>query len=888
MINIIPHKIIEIVKRYLSRSNDKDRNKLVLCLIYIVLNIIHILFIKDMTLPIILDDEFGYLANAAFLAGFDWSTVVSKIFYYSNGYSLLLVPFFMIAKNPFIIYKSALILNSVLINAVIFVAFRITNKVVPHFNSGFKILLSLVVSLYPSYTIYSCVAWPENLLSLLFWVCVLLFLEIGEKTNKTWIYIVTGVILGYLYMTHTRTIGIVLTGCLVLFISLLLKKIKLKYFLLFLLGLLPVLVIQIILKRFLISYLWLDSITSNTNNYGSVPSIISKIIAQYGFLDLIKAFLGQLYYLGVSTYILFYIGLFWVIKKCLLCTKKFIIGKMRKVECNSTMINEKNVIALFFIALSVISTFMTSVLFSSGGERVDHVLYGRYNESCIGPILLIGILFMIDIAKKSNRSKGYYRVICFFLLLSIVLSLLVEETLKNKILNYITITSLFIYQYFISQLQPLIVVIVVTLLSLILHLILRSKIKYNQVIFLCLVAVCFLLSSFMTVRTFLIPVSHSNQEIIKATDLIRKGDNKSQIFFVDRVGTLSSIMSKDIYQTLLYNRKINFIDENNIEILTNLKDSFIITNSFGYSSYLSESKLLAIDNLRASYLWITPGVTQKKLEEEGVNYLSQNENSIMVPLNILSTQNNINTVSNMSIQHLQSNGSEGFLTHGPYINVEAGQYLVAFDLELIKTDKNDIGYIDIIDSKNQHYRTDIIDEVFDNGKHLVKCHLNLLERSEQLEFRIFTNYGVVLKVNKIMLSVLNSNKYSWLPQESFRTINGSPTEKGTYVSNGNSGFLLYGPYLKLSEGSYKLNIKGKKINTNKGVKIGYVDVVANSGTEEITRRDIVQMELEEGDLMVELDFSLNTPVQDVEFRVWIDEGNILEVEEITVEKMTSK
>ena len=45
-----------------------------------------------------LADEAGYLCNAAYLSGTDWSDVATTIPYYGYGYSIVLIPLFFYAK----------------------------------------------------------------------------------------------------------------------------------------------------------------------------------------------------------------------------------------------------------------------------------------------------------------------------------------------------------------------------------------------------------------------------------------------------------------------------------------------------------------------------------------------------------------------------------------------------------------------------------------------------------------------------------------------------------------------------------------------------------------------------------------------------------------------
>ena len=68
----------------------------------ILIAIFSIYRIRELVLPSILNDEFGYWANAAHIFGYDWSGVVSMSPYYSYGYSLFLFPFFFI-KGPHLV-----------------------------------------------------------------------------------------------------------------------------------------------------------------------------------------------------------------------------------------------------------------------------------------------------------------------------------------------------------------------------------------------------------------------------------------------------------------------------------------------------------------------------------------------------------------------------------------------------------------------------------------------------------------------------------------------------------------------------------------------------------------------------------------------------------------
>ena len=60
-------------------------------------------------------DEFGYWFYAAKAAGYDWSNIVSLGSYYSFGYSLILTPVFLACSNAVTAYRTAVVINFILI-----------------------------------------------------------------------------------------------------------------------------------------------------------------------------------------------------------------------------------------------------------------------------------------------------------------------------------------------------------------------------------------------------------------------------------------------------------------------------------------------------------------------------------------------------------------------------------------------------------------------------------------------------------------------------------------------------------------------------------------------------------------------------------------------------
>ena len=113
-------------------------------------------------------DEFGYWSHAARLAGYDWSDIESLGSYYSCGYSLILLPVFLVFKDGVIAYRAALFVNFVLLA----VCFFILQKMGKTFSAA-------VAAFYPTWLFYAGTTFAEILLVTLYLVICLLLLRLS-------------------------------------------------------------------------------------------------------------------------------------------------------------------------------------------------------------------------------------------------------------------------------------------------------------------------------------------------------------------------------------------------------------------------------------------------------------------------------------------------------------------------------------------------------------------------------------------------------------------------------------------------------------------------------------------------------------------------------------
>lgn len=89
-------------------------------------------------------------------------------------------------------------------------------------------------------------------------------------------------------------------------------------------------------------------------------------------------------------------------------------------------------------------------------------------------------------------------------------------------------------------------------------------------------------------------------------------------------------------------------------------------------------------------------------------------------------------------------------------------------------------------------------------------------------------------------------------------------EGGVIKANGQPGFLVFGPYIPLESGVYRLVAKGSLSGPSKA--LGVIDVVADLGKRILVVKPIVAGQSASGEI-VSLDFEIMQPITDAEFRI---------------------
>lgn len=340
----------------------------------------------------VLNDEFGYWSNAVSIVGYDWKDLIAETPYYAWGYSIWLVPIIALLPNaPILWYKLAIILNVIFLVISYVLCCKTAKKLFSEVDLRIIYIVSLIVIIYPSNIVYAQVAWSETLLYLLMWIAVWLFVELEERFSYKYLLLEI-ITLSYMYCVHARTIGVLGVGVFFLFFILLKNK---KH---------PVLYLCVVaivgggyflnscVKHIQLSELWKNSATSNLNNVAvNSDTVLSYLNLLTSNLRLFFDSLGgKMIYLLIGTGATLFISFGMIFKQLIqLKTEKNVENTFLITKC-------------FCISALIVAYGLDALQMMSWMGRKDIIVYSRYMENVLGPILLFSI-FYACIAVKEVR-----------------------------------------------------------------------------------------------------------------------------------------------------------------------------------------------------------------------------------------------------------------------------------------------------------------------------------------------------------------------------------------------------------------------------------------------------------------------------------------------------
>lgn len=336
----------------------------------------------------IVGDEFGYWLDASVFAGKNWTDVGSLNSYYSYGYSLFLVPIIKLVSSPILAYRLGIAINVIFMIFSYLITIYIGKKIYPSIKMEILVIVSFIMQLYPTLVILSQHTVGECLQYFAYWLICLCIIKILYD-NKLRYFFYLDLCLILLYIAHMRNLGVVIAG--VIFQALYLlktNKLIIKKNICILLGSLFFVLLLFftsnVIKENMISIIYnnMNESMSSNNDYSGQMGKILSIFQGAGLQLLLQNMIGYFFYYATTTLFIFFISI-------------FILGKHIKENISSMnhckKINKK---LYFHIFLTVSLFFQIGIasIYMIDGTRLDNLVYGRYCDQVIVPLIFYTIL----------------------------------------------------------------------------------------------------------------------------------------------------------------------------------------------------------------------------------------------------------------------------------------------------------------------------------------------------------------------------------------------------------------------------------------------------------------------------------------------------------------
>lgn len=340
-------------------------------------------------------DEFGYWASAAQWIGYDWSEIASLGSYYSYGYSVILCPILFFCKNGIGAYRTAVAVNMILQCVSVLLLWGILKRFLIWFDSDKKdmqVLFAVSTAVfYPVWTFYMQMTLTEALLTFLYVLICYLFVIFLEKPKLISAMLLILALL-YLYFVHMRTVGVVIAAVLTLFMYAWKTPSERKKLIIcvcfFLLGAGVGAWIKATITDSV--YAAADAGKLAGNDYVGQIGKIKTFFELEGIFRLLVSCIGKVYYLGMASFGLFYVAVGHLIKEFW----GFVPILVKKGK-NISEISKKQWISLFLL-LSIIGQILITAIFMINIERLDGIVYGRYNDYMLPVFIGLGVLVVFQ------------------------------------------------------------------------------------------------------------------------------------------------------------------------------------------------------------------------------------------------------------------------------------------------------------------------------------------------------------------------------------------------------------------------------------------------------------------------------------------------------------
>jgi hypothetical protein len=357
--------------------------------------------------PAYLEDEIGYLGNAAFFAGHRIDTASS----YHAGYSLLIAPLFWMS-DPFVVWKGVLAVNAMLWAASFAMLHSMLRRLLPDASRADLMTATFVSALYPTWIVSSSYAlatpafvavFMASILALFFW-----------RKNNPFSLLPHSALVGYLYWIHPTGAAVALASLPAVAFDAWRRR-DARALLLHLVA-----VAALTLGYSLCVHPWIAaSVTppgyAPHSHYPSLASALRTVFTAHGAAVYIAMLAGQFAYFIVASFGVACAGLVF-------CASQVVSGRADEND-DARPIHAYMILApLGIMALGAMSFFEWPRF------EGDFWIYGRYLDGAALPLLAIGLaVFRAD--------KKLALLAIFLTAAGVLLDLMAAPGLTHNIVN---------------------------------------------------------------------------------------------------------------------------------------------------------------------------------------------------------------------------------------------------------------------------------------------------------------------------------------------------------------------------------------------------------------------------------------------------------------------
>jgi hypothetical protein len=354
-------------------------------------------------------DEPGQLAMARFLGGgttwhmFDHSTR-------SPGFAIVLAPLHWITADPPTVFRTALVVNAVLGGVAVAILCVLARRLTDLSPTG-CVLVALAASLLPGALFVTEWVWAESLVPVVVFGTLLALLRLVDRPSIARGAIAAGAA-ATAHLTHNRLLPLVITTLVVTWTLVVARRWDTRSAAAVTALTVALGVAVVRFDAFVVGRVWDDAASINSNE--AVLAQVTK------FSDLPIAAAGQIWYLLVTTLGLVGIGAAHLLRTA--ARRRAPQGAPDRTTA--------------WVTLGVIAPLVAlSIVFMADRTRPDQIVYGRYNDAVVGPLIVVGIATIISVPRRAVLVRDMAAVIITMAGTATALAVLRGDELAEPVLR---------------------------------------------------------------------------------------------------------------------------------------------------------------------------------------------------------------------------------------------------------------------------------------------------------------------------------------------------------------------------------------------------------------------------------------------------------------------